>query len=409
MSVGCGIIGVVNVWDQVVGQPTAVAELADAADNAAAVRFAGDPDGPSAGVGAMTHAWLFTGPPGSGRSVAARAFAAALQCPDQGCGHCPACHTVLAGTHADVREIVPEGLSIGVKEIRATVEIAARRPTIARWQVVIIEDADRLSEGASNALLKSVEEPAERTIFLLCSPSEHPDDISITIRSRCRILRLRSPTPDAIADVLVARDGIDETTATWAAAVCGGHIGRARRLARVPEAREEREAVLAVPRSLRGVSEVFAASDAMVAAADKEADDLASARDEAEREELAVAMGAGGSGKGTAQAQRSARAAEKELGKRQDRRKTRTRRDALDRALVDLAGYYRDVLVRGLGASVTATHPDRASEVESAAREATPEATLRRLEAVLACRDALGANVKPQIAVEAMVTVLRAG
>src|SRR4051812_12917991 len=100
----------------------------------------------------MTHAWLFTGPPGSGRSVAARAFAAALQCPEGGCGTCQACRTVLAGTHADVREVVPEGLSISVAEMRALVQLAARLPSTGPWQVLLITDADRLTEGAANAL-----------------------------------------------------------------------------------------------------------------------------------------------------------------------------------------------------------------------------------------------------------------
>jgi DNA polymerase III subunit delta' len=409
-SVGWGIIGQVSVWSQVVGQPAAVEALQVAAAHAARVRFSSDPDdGTPAPGGAMTHSWLFTGPPGSGRSVAARAFAAALECPDQGCGTCAACRTVMAGTHADVREIVPEGLSIGVKEVRSTIEVAARRPTTARWQIVIVEDADRLTEQASNALLKSVEEPAERTVFLLCCPSEHPDDISVTIRSRCRAVRLRTPAPEAIAAVLVERDGVPEADATWAASVCGGHIGRARRLARVPEAREERDAVLALPRAMRSAADAFAASDAMVAAAETEAAALAAQRDESEREELAVSMGAGGTGKGTAQAQRSARAAEKDLEKRQRSRLTRTKRDSLDRALVELAGFYRDVLVRGIGASVTSTHPDRATEIGAAARDSTPESSLRRLEAVLACRDALGANVKPEIAIDALVTALRSG
>jgi len=191
--------------------------------------------------------------------------------------------------------------------------------------------------------------------------------------------------------------------------VSGGHIGRARRLARVPEAREERDAVLALPSALRSPSEAFRGSDAMVGAAESEATALAAARDEREREELAVSLGAGGSGKGTAQAQRSARAAERDLEKKQKSRTTRNRRDALDRALVDLAGYYRDVLVRGLGAQVTSVHPDRATEIGAAARDSTPEASLRRLEAVLACREALDTNVKPESAVDALVTALRTG
>lgn len=398
------------MWSQVVGQPEAVADLRAAVEHAAHVRFSSDGPGEDVGRGgAMTHAWLFTGPPGSGRSVAARAFAAALQCPRQGCDACQVCHTVAAGTHADVHEVATEGLSLGVKEMRAVIERAARMPTTARWQIVLIEDADRMTEQASNAVLKAVEEPNERTVFLLCAPSEHPDDVSVTIRSRCRPLRLRTPVMSAIAEVLAERDGIDAETASWAASVCGGHIGRARRLARDEDARNRREAVLAVPRSLRSPAEVFAAADGLVGAAEAEVTALTGERDETEREELAVSMGAGGSGKGVAQAQRAAKAAEKDLVTKQKQRATRTRRDALDRALVDLAGYYRDVLVRGFGAEVTATHPDRAREVEAAARDESRESALRRLEAILACREALETNVKPQIAVEAMVTALRAG
>ena len=294
---------------------------------------------------AMTHAWLFTGPPGSGRSVAARAFAAALQCRFDGCGQCQDCHTVLAGTHPDVREVVPEGLSISVAEMRALVQIAARRPSTGGWQIVVISDADRLTEGASNALLKAVEEPSERTVFLLCAPSDHPDDVPVTIRSRCRLVPLRTPPADAIASVLATRDGIAEETASWAASVCGGHIGRARRLARDEEARSRREAVLRLPLSLRGFTEVFAAADDLIGSAEAEAADVTGSRDQAEREALATAMGAGGTGKGVAAAQRGAKAAERELERRQRSRSTRSQRDALDRALVDLAGFYRDVLV----------------------------------------------------------------
>ncbi len=380
------------VWDTVVGQPAAVAQLS------AAARGEG-----------MTHAWLFTGPPGSGRSVAARAFAAALQCPSGGCRRCQACHTVLAGTHADVREVVPEGLTISVREMRALVQTAARLPSVGRWQVVVIEDADRLTEGAANALLKAVEEPPGRTVFLLCAPSDHPDDVPATIRSRCRVVRLGTPSPAAVAQVLRMRDGVAPDVAEWAASVSGGHVGRARRLAGDRQARERRDAVLGIPLSLSGMSAVFEAADALVGAAETEARDMSAERDGAEREALAVSMGAGGTGRGVAAAARGARAAEKELEHRQRSRATRTQRDALDRALVDLAGFYRDVLARSFGATVTPTHPDRAADVGRAAVMWTPESTLRRLEAVLACRDALELNVKPRIAVEALVTALSRG
>ncbi|GAA1238101.1 DNA polymerase III subunit delta' [Prauserella halophila] len=393
------------VWSQVVGQEPAVETLQTAASAAAAL-VAGEADT----NGGMTHAWLFTGPPGSGRSVAARTFAAALQCSTgTGCGGCSGCRTAVAGTHADVRLVVPEGLSIAVAEMRSLVQAAARRPTTGEWQVVIIEDADRLTEGASNALLKAVEEPPARTVFLLCAPSDHPEDVSVTIRSRCRLVTLRTPPPDAIARVLGERDGVDESTARWAASVCGGHVGRARRLATDEAARGRRDAVLRIPLGLRRPGDIFTCADELIKTAESDAADESKARDEAEAEELRTAMGSGGSGKGVAAAKRSADAAVKQLEKRQKSRATRTQRDTLDLALIDLAGFYRDVLVTSSGAGATLNHPDFAEHSREAAREWTPASTLRRLEAVLECRDAITWNVKPRIAVEAMVTTLREG
>jgi DNA polymerase III subunit delta' len=386
-----------GVWAGVVGQPAAVQVLSTAALAA------------SNGAEGMTHAWLFTGPPGSGRSVAARAFAAALQCQADppGCGSCQSCRTVLAGTHPDVRNVVPEGLSISVAEMRALVQAAARRPASGRWQVVVIEDADRLTEGASNALLKAVEEPPARTVFLLCAPSDHPDDVSITIRSRCRVVSLRTPSAADIADVLQARDGLAADVATWAASVASGHVGRARRLATDPAARSRREAVLAVPGALRESADPFAAAAALVAAAENEAVELTSSRDATEKAELETALGKGGTGRGAAAATRGIATAVRELERRQRSRATRTQRDSLDRALVDLAGFYRDVLAIGLGADVPLTHPDRADDIRATAAASTPESALRRLEAVLACREAIDLNVKPRIAVDALVTHLR--
>jgi len=381
----------VSVWQQLVGQEPAVEVLTAAA--------AGD---------GMTHAWLFTGPPGSGRSVAARTFAAALQCENgTGCGECTGCRTALSGTHADVRVVEPEGLSISVAEMRALVQTAARRPATGRWQIVIIADADRLTEGASNALLKAVEEPPARTVFLLCAPSDHPEDVMVTIRSRCRLVQLRTPPPDAIGRVLVERDGIEPERAEWAARVCGGHVGRARRLATDDAVRERRADVLRIPVSLRRPDDVFAFADVLITAAEADALTESSTRDEAEEAELRVAMGDGGTGRGVAGAKRAADAAVTQLKKRQKSRATRTQRDSIDLALVDLAGFYRDVLVAPGGG--TLTHPDHAEQIRAAAARWTPESTLRRLEAVLACREALQLNVKPRIAVEAMVSALAEG
>ncbi|EKF22098.1 DNA polymerase III, delta' subunit [Mycolicibacterium hassiacum DSM 44199] len=365
---------------------------------------------PAADSAGMTHAWLITGPPGSGRSVAALCFAAALQCshPDTpGCGECRACTTTMAGTHADVRRIIPEGLSIGVDEMRAIVQIASRRPSTGRWQIVLIEDADRLTEGAANALLKVVEEPPPSTVFLLCAPSVDPEDIAITLRSRCRHVALVTPSVDAIAQVLIDNDGIPPEQARWAASVCGGHVGRARRLATDDEARQRRLRALGLARDAATPSRAYAAAEELVAAAEAEAVALTAERNEEEAEELRTALGAGGTGKGTAGTLRGAAGALKDLERRQKSRQTRASRDALDRALIDLATFFRDALLVSSGAAqVRPNHPDMTDRVGALAEHASPEKLLRCIEAVLQCREALATNVKPKFAVDAMVATV---
>ena len=390
-----------EIFADVVGQPEAVAALSDAV----AVAH-GDSDLPAA---AMTHAWLFTGPPGSGRSVAARSFAAALECPDRGCGHCAHCRTVLAGTHADVRTVAPEGLTIGVREMRQVVQLAARRPITGEWQIVLIEDADRLTEGASNALLKAIEEPPRHTVFLLCAPSTHPDDVSVTIRSRCRVVALRIPRVADIAQVLQRRDRIPAEAAQWAASVSAGHVGRARRLAIDPTAREERERILAIPGAVRSLSATFEESADLLASAKGRAKSVSETRDVAEMDELKIALGSGGTGRGAVGAARGTTGVVRDLEKRQKLRATRTERDVLDRALMDLSGFYRDVLARCFGASVALTNPDLVGDVDVAVQRFGSEGALRRLDAVLECRLAIEQNVKPQVAVEAMMVRLWAG
>lgn len=391
-----------GVFARLVGQDAVESELTAAARAAR---------GDSGHVGAsMTHAWLITGPPGSGRSVAALCFAAALQCTsddDPGCGRCRACTTTMAGTHADVRRIVPEGLSIGVDEMRAIVATASRRPSTGRWQIVVIEDADRLTEGAGNALLKVVEEPPPSTVFLLCAPSVDPEDIAITLRSRCRHVALVTPSVDAIAEVLIQRDGLAAEQARWAASVSGGHVGRARRLATDDEARARRARALGLARDAATPARAYAAVEELVAAAEAEAVALTAERNETETEDLQIALGAGGTGKGTAGALRGAAGALKALEQRQKSRKTRASRDALDRSLIDLATYFRDALVVSCGADgVAPSHPDMAEKVAALASHASSERLLRCIEAVLMCREALATNVKPKFAVDAMVATV---
>lgn len=396
-----------GVFTRLVGQAAVEAELL-----AAARAARGDSIHSGAPDGTMTHAWLITGPPGSGRSVAALCFAAALQCTGSvedgapGCGRCRACTTTMAGTHADVRRVIPEGLSIGVDEMRAIVQIASRRPSTGHRQIVVVEDADRLTEGAANALLKVVEEPPPSTVFLLCAPSVDPEDIAVTLRSRCRHVALVTPPTEAIARVLVDRDGLAPDVAEWAASVSGGHVGRARRLATDPEARQRRERALGLVRDAATPSRAYAAAEELVAAAEAEAVVLTSGRAEAETEELRTALGAGGTGKGTAGAMRGAAGAIKDLERRQKSRQTRASRDALDRALIDLATYFRDALVVSAGAGVRANHPDMAERVAALAAHGSPDRLLRCMEAVLECRDALAINVKPKFAVDAMVATI---
>lgn len=385
-----------GVWSRVVGQQVVVDELQAAVTH------------PSA----MTHAWLFTGPPGSGRSVAARAFAAALQCPDGGrhdaVSACHSCRTVLAGTHADVHVVVPDGLSIGAEEARELVRVAGRAPSQGRWQVILVEDADRMTETAANAVLKMIEEPPPRTVVMLCAPSLHPDDVPVTIRSRCRVVGLRTPPVDAVAEVLVQRDGVDPALAAWAAAASGGHVGRARRLARDEDARMARKAVLDIPLALVSLAACLDAADDLVGAAKEEADVATAALDGAETEAVKNSLGVGARGPGVAAASRGAGVL-KELERKQKSRATRLGRDSLDRALVDLAGLYRDALVLGSAPSgqVALMHPDRRADAEELVRRIGPEGAVRRIDAILRCRQALEQNVKPQIALEALTVALR--
>jgi DNA polymerase-3 subunit delta' len=320
---------------------------------------------------------------------------------------------VLAGTHADVKIIVPDGLSIGAVEARELVRVAGRAPSQGRWQIILVEDADRMTEHAANAVLKMIEEPPARTVVMLCAPSLHPDDVPVTVRSRCRVVGLRTPTVDAVADMLVRRDGVDPALAAWSAAAGGGHVGRARRLARDEAARLARKAVLDIPLSLVSLAACLDAADDLVTAAKEESDQAAAALDAAETEAVKASLGVGARGPGVAAASRGAGQL-KELERKQKSRATRIGRDALDRALVDLAALYRDALVLAAAQADPAhpapplNHPDRRADAEELARRIGAEGALRRIDAILACREAvLEQNVKPQVAVEALTVALR--
>ncbi|WP_055701769.1 MULTISPECIES: DNA polymerase III subunit delta' [Streptomyces] len=400
-----------SVWDDLVGQERVSEQLGAAARDADALVTAAAADAPPPEASKMTHAWLFTGPPGSGRATAARAFAAALQCvsPDRalggapGCGFCDGCHTSLVGTHADVEVVRTDLLSIGVKETRDLVRRAQLSPAGGRWQVIVLEDADRLTEGAGNVLLKAVEEPAPRTVWLLCAPSL--EDVLPTIRSRCRHLTLRTPPVDAVADVLVRRDGIEPDVAAAAARATQGHIDRARRLATDPRARERRAAVLKLPLRVEEIGGCLKAAQELIDTAGEDAKQVAEEVDAKETEELKAALGGGQGGR----MPRGTAGVMKELEDKQKRRRTRTQRDSLDLALTDLTGLYRDVLALQLGSQVAIANTEVQDMLQRLAHGTSPESTLRRIEAIGACRTALDRNVAPLLAVEAMTVALRAG
>jgi DNA polymerase III subunit delta' len=391
-----------GVFDDLAGQDAVVAQLSKAAAAAGALLAGQRPE-----PGAMTHAWLFTGPPGSGRSVAARAFAAALLCPDGGCGHCASCRQVHAGTHADLMLIRPEGLSYGVKQTRSLVLRAAGAPSGGRWQVVLFEDADRCTEQAANALLKAIEEPAPRTVWLLCAPSA--EDLVPTIRSRCRVVTLVVPASSAVANVLVTRDGIDPAKALAAARAAQGHVGRARRLALDASAAKRRADVLRVPLEATSLGPALSLAAALVRTAEEEAKAVTEGLDEPERDFLRKAYGEGSTGKGVAKAMRGMAGAMKDLEDRQKSRATRVKRDTLDQALLDLAVFYRDVLMIQIGADVELANTDREADLHRIAAASSPESTLRRLQAVMRCRDRLPLNVAPLLAVEEMTLSLVQG
>lgn len=374
-----------SVWDDLVGQEPAVEVLRRAVDDPAA----------------MTHAWLLTGPPGSGRSNAARAFAAALQCEQGGCGHCHACTTVLGGTHPDVTLVATEGVFIRVDATRPLVELAQRSPSQGRWRVIVVEDADRFNDQSANVLLKAVEEPPARTVWLLCAPS--PEDVLVTIRSRSRSVALRVPPVEAVVELLVRRDGIDPRTAAVAARAAQSHIGVARRLARDEQARERRAQVLGLASRVRGVGDAVLAAGELVETAQADAKAATEERDAQEKNELLRQLGA----EGAATLPPALRAQVRQLEEEQKRRATRAQRDVLDRAMVDLLSLYRDVLVVQLGAGVDLVNVEQEPDVRALAGASTPEQTLRRMDAVGQARTRLAGNVAPLLAVEAMAIALR--
>jgi len=374
----------VSVFDDLVGQQRVVERLRAAVD------------------GDLTHAWLFTGPPGSGRSNAAIAFAAALQCEQGGCGVCHSCHQVSVGTHPDVRVTRTEKLSIGVDEVRGLVRSAALAPAGQRWQIMIVEDADRLTEQACNALLKAIEEPTPRTMWLLCAPTV--EDVLPTIRSRTRLVVLSTPNSAEVAEFLVRHDQVDQATAVHAARASQGHIGRARALARDEETRGRRHQVVQFPARLTNLGSCMRAATTLHDLAKEEADALTGEHDARERDELDRAYGVVERGRRP----REYAPALRDLEKSQKTRAKRRHLDVVDRGLMDLVSVYRDTLTLQLGAGSELVNEDLRSDLDKLVASTTPEGNLRRIDAVFAAREQmLEFNVAPMLALESLMVALR--
>jgi len=349
----------------------------------------------------MTHAWVFTGPPGSGRSSAAIAFAQALICSNNGCGTCNACRSAVNGTHPDVEIIRTEGLSIKIDEVRELLTRVAWAPSMGGWRVVVMEDADRLTESAANALLKAIEEPGNRTVWLLCAPTLH--DVLPTIRSRCRHLQLVTPSNYAVAQVLQNRDGISPQMADFAARVSQGHIGRAKYLATNESVRNTRTTIMKLPLTLKGISSAFAAAQTLIDLATEQANNESEARNQNEIDDLSLAYGKGATGRGMAT---GGSKAIKDLEKEQKTRSTRMVRDGLDSALLDIATFYRDVMMVQAGSTDSLINQELENQITTYATNTKPHTTINKINAIMAARVNLNHNAAPLLTVEALMCVL---
>ena len=371
-------------WGAVWGQDDAVAQLRAAAS---------DPT-------AMTHAWLLTGPPGSGRSTLAYAFAAALIADP---GDERTMRQVLDRAHPDLTALRTEQVIIRIDEARALVERAYFAPSAGRHRVIVVEDADRMAERTSNVLLKALEEPPERTVWILCAPSDA--DLLPTIRSRVRTLRLREPEIADVARLLVARTGVDAETAEQSARHAQRHIGMAQRLATDASARARRDSTLRGVLGVRGVGDAVEVAARVVQAATEDAKALTAERDEAERAELLRTIGVTPG----APVPPAVRGQLNALEDDQKRRATRSLRDGIDRVLTDLQAMFRDVVLLQFGQDRDLINPDLEPELRAVAQAWPPTRTLAVLDHLADTRRNLEQNVAPTLALESLLVTVASG
>jgi len=367
------------LWSDLTGQADAIATVRAAAET---------------GEG-LAHSWLITGPPGSGRSTLAYAFATALLSRPGTEESTEA--QVNARTHPDLGVLSTERVLISIEEVRRLVAASQFSPSVGRYRVMVIEDADRMTERTSNVLLKALEEPPPRTIWILCAPSEA--DLIPTIRSRVRTVRLRVPTVDEVADLIEQRDGVSRSEAERAAREAQSHIGMAHRLATSEDARARRRRTLELALGIRSVSGAVIAAAELIEVADDDAKAITAERDAEERESALRSLGIEPGGT----VPPALRAQLKALEEDQKRRATRSLRDGLDRILVDLLSLYRDILLLQLGVAVEPVNLAIYGQLEIAATAATPARTLQTLDAIAEARVRIAGNVAPALALEAVL------
>ncbi|ROS52909.1 DNA polymerase III subunit delta' [Frigoribacterium sp. PhB24] len=374
------------LWEHLTGQPDAIEALTAAAST-------------QPGNASMTHSWLITGPPGSGRSNLAYAFAAALLSREPA-DEDATLRQVAARSHPDLAVLSTERIIITIDEVRALVAASQFSPSVGRYRVVVIEDADRMTERTSNLLLKALEEPPPRTVWLLCAPSEA--DLIPTIRSRVRSVRLRMPAVSDVAALLENRDGVDPEIALVAAREAQSHIGMARRLALDTSARSRRRQTLETALAIRSVSDAVISAATLLAVAGDDAKAITEERDAEERAGALRSLGVEPGGTVPPALRSQLRALEDD----QKRRATRSLRDGIDRIMVDLLSLYRDVLLLQLGVDEQPINESIRAQLDIAAAASTPAATLAVLDAITLARRRIEANVSPAMALEAMLVVV---
>ncbi|MFE6997457.1 DNA polymerase III subunit delta' [Microbacterium sp. NPDC057659] len=372
-------------WTDVWGQDAAVETLRQAASDPAA----------------LSHAWLLTGPPGSGRSTLAYAFAAALiaDSPDDE----NTMRQVLAGTHPDVTVLRTEKVLITIREARDLVARSYFAPSAGRYRVIVVEDADRMVERTSNVLLKALEEPPERTVWVLCAPSEA--DLLPTIRSRVRALRLREPDAADVARLIVERTGVDEQIAEQAARHAQRHIGMAQRLATDEAARRRRDETLRAVLGVGGVRDAVDVAGRVIQAATDDAKSLTAERDAAERAALLRTVGIA-EGQAVPPALRTQISA---LEDDQKKRATRSLRDGIDRVLTDLQSMYRDLIMLQYGRGDDLINRELEGELRALAESWPIERTLIVLDHLADTRESLERNVAPLLALESLLVTVTSG